>query len=112
MALEEADLLVLLAQIVPTVFQTGVVPLVGGAASAGDAEGEAPSEAVMEAEDPLLTIKVPLKATWGATMITIQGQRKTHTIRMAITMRECLSSMGHQTLLVHTTKASEILKVR
>ena len=63
MALEEADLLGVLAPTDPTVLLTGAeVPREVEGASAGVVEEGEVRTAVM-AEDPLNTIKVPLKAT-------------------------------------------------
>ena len=63
MALEEADLLGVLAPTGPTVLLTGAeVPREVEVASVGVVEEGEVRTAVM-AEDPLNTIKVPLKAT-------------------------------------------------
>lgn len=110
MALEEAGLLMLLAPTDPIDFLIGVGPLEGEEGSvAVEAVEEALTEATV-AEQPH-TSKAPLKAIWEAIMDTRLGQRKTPTIRMRVSMGECLISMV-QSLRMHSIRDMEITKVR
>lgn len=114
MALEEADLQGALAPTDPIALLTGVVPREGGAASAEVEVAAAAGVLRMEVIAAVrpLTIKVLLKATWEGTIATSQGQRKIPTIRMAVSMLECLSSTVHQTRPMASVRDTEIMKVR
>ena len=110
MALEEAVLPVILAPTAPIAFLTEADLPVGEGGFVAVVAGEVTLEALGAVDHPR-TIKVPLKAIQEATLVTTQGPHKTLTIRMAMSMGPCLSSMGHQTLTV-TIRVLETMKVR